>query len=98
MNGKEIVNIDIWYNGAFVSCNWFILTLVFDDLQATARFYYQIGIKQTIDNVDSFKQIVDGNTNITGAEYQTWGESTDINDAAYVIISENLNLQLIPII
>jgi len=96
MNGKEIVNIDIWNNGAFVSCNWFVLTLVFDDLQNVARFYYEIGQMETIDSIETFKQIVNGNANIEGAEYQTWGESADINQAAYIIISENLNLQLIP--
>lgn len=95
MNGKKIVNIDIWYNGNIISCNWFILTLVFDDLQNTARFYYQIGIKQTINNVDSFKQIAVGNTNITGVDYQKWGESEDVNEAAYAIASKNLKLQLI---
>lgn len=94
MQGKAIQNIQIWYNGNFVTCNWFVLTLVFDDLANVARFYYQIGQKQTIDNIESFKMITDGNENITGADYQAWGESADINEAAYIIIAENLNLVL----
>lgn len=95
MTGKRIENIDIWANGFFVSCNWFVLTLVFDDLQNVARFYYQIGKEQTINGTQTFSQVVNGNENITGIAYDEWGESQDINKAGYAILATKLNLKLI---
>lgn len=92
MNGKEIVNIDIWSNGSFVSCNWLIITLVFDDLINVARFYYEIGIYNVN---DGFKSIVNGNENLTGTDYENWGNSKDINEEAYILVAQNLNLQIV---
>lgn len=92
MNGKEIVPVNIWNNGIFVSCNWLIITLVFDDLTNVARFYYQIGVYNL---TDGFKNIVDGNDVLTGTDYQNWGDSQDINAEAYILVAENLNLQIV---
>lgn len=92
MNGKEIVSIDIWNNGTFVSCNWLIITLVFDDLINVARFYYEIGVYNVN---EGFKSIANGNEVLTGDDYETWGESQNINDEAYILIAEKLNLQIV---
>lgn len=92
MNGKEIQDISIWSNGNNVICNWLLITLVFDDLTNVARFYYQIG---TYNVNDGFKSIIDGNEVLTGADYITWGDSQDINNEAYTLIAENLNLQIL---
>lgn len=37
-----------------------------------------------------------GNTTISGAEYQAWGEQADVNFAAYEYICTQLNLTLNP--
>jgi hypothetical protein len=46
---------------------------------------------------ETVKTIVQsGNTTITGAAYDEWGQSADVNLAAYQYICTQLNLTLIP--
>ena len=90
MNGKQINTISIWCNGAIINCNWLLCTLVFDDLVNVARFYYELGVQ----NEDGFLKVQIGNVSISGEDYVNWDESSSVNDAAYQIVAQKLNLTI----
>lgn len=90
MNGKQINTVAIWANGEIINCNWLICSSVFDDLRNVARFYYEVGIN---DEIGFFKVQV-GNVSIAGDEYIAWDESSSVNDAAYQIVAQKLNLTI----
>ena len=88
MNGKQINTVAIWANGEIINCNWLICTLVFDDLVNVARFYYELGVQDE----DGFLKVQIVNVSISGEDYVNWDESSSVNDAAYQIVAQKLNL------
>jgi hypothetical protein len=98
MLGYSIQPIQLWVNGEIKTANFIVVSIVYDDLKNTATFYYQI-IDQVLNsetgNLENYI-LISGNCYITGADYDTWGESDDINFAAYQYTCNKLNLTLIP--
>lgn len=93
MNGKNIQPIQIWQNGTFVTANFFALQLIFDNLFNTAKFYYVLYNKSGTPAI--YTQVTDGNSNISGTQYIAWGQSQDVNEEAYTIVAQNLNISII---
>jgi len=95
--GYSIQPVQIWTNGQASSGNYIDASIVNDNLSDYAQFYWQISSVTTDSEGAESKQILtQGNTTISGTDYTIWGESQDINLAAYQYICSKLNLTLIP--
>lgn len=84
----NISPITIWNNGKQEIANIIIAQSNYDNLLDTADFYYYLG-------GDNNTKIISGYIKISGEDYQLWGNSSDINLAAYQYICNKLNLTLI---
>ena len=85
----KIQDISIWNNGIDQIANNITAQIDFDNLKDQARFFYYLGGDQNTN-------ITSGYVEISGADYISWGESTDVNLAAYEYIANQLGLTLIP--
>ena len=93
---KTIQPVNVWVNGEQKAANQFNLRIIADDLSSSATFYYEL-IDQTVDPEGNITNTVltNGNSSLSGAEYDSWDESSDVNNEAYVLIAAKLNLTLI---
>lgn len=99
---KAIQPVTLWVNGQQQTANQFDLRIVNDDLIGSATFYFEL-INQVVtpgENPDSEPQVTNvtlanGNSSLQGAEYDSWGDSGDINDEAYTLIAAKLNITLL---
>jgi hypothetical protein len=93
---KTIESVNVWVNGEQKAANQFNLRIIADDLSSSATFYYEL-IDQTVDPEGNITNTVltNGNSSLSGAEYDSWDESSDVNNEAYVLIAAKLNLTLI---
>lgn len=87
---KQIQPIQIWTNGQVQTGNYINAYIINDNLSDAATFYWAIYTSE----IDPVK-ISEGNLTIIDPAYDTWGQSSDINQAAYEWIAEQLNLTLI---
>ena len=95
--GYSIQPVTIWQNGQAQSGNFIDASIVNDNLSDYAQFYWNISKVTTDAEGNETKQsLTQGNTTISGADYDAWGQSADINLAAYQYICSKLNLTLIP--
>jgi hypothetical protein len=95
--GYTIQPVQIWTNGQSQNGNFIDAVIVNDNLSNYAQFYWKISDVIIDSEGQETKQILtQGNTTISGADYITWGQSADINLAAYQYICMQLNLTLIP--
>jgi hypothetical protein len=95
--GYSIEPVDIWQNGESKTGNYIDASIVNDNLHDYAQFYWAISdVTKDIEGNETKQTLSQGNTTISGADYQTWGESSDVNLAAYEYICNKLNLTLIP--
>ena len=95
--GYEIQPIQIWTNGQASEGNYIEATIVNDNLSNYAQFYWVISNVTTgSEGVETKQSLAQGNTTISGADYTAWGQSADINLAAYQYICSKLNLTLVP--
>jgi hypothetical protein len=95
--GYSIQPVDIWQNGESKTGNFIDASIVNDNLSDYAQFYWAISdVTKDIEGNETKQTLSQGNTTISGADYQTWGESSDVNLAAYEYICNKLNLTLIP--
>ena len=95
---KQIQPVTIWSNGQQLTASVLVMTITADDLTANATFSYQLLAPSKIDEdgtVLGYTVIVQGYLNISDAAYDAWGESTNINEAAYVWGAQQLNLTLV---
>jgi len=88
---KQIQSIKIWVNGQEQTGNWINAYIINDNLQDSATFFWAIFTAETDGN-----QLSQGNLTINDPEYDQWGQSGDINQAAYEWICYQLSLTLIP--
>ena len=93
---KAIQPVTIWVNGQQQTATQFSLRIIADDLATSATFYYEL-LSQTTDaeGVVTNTPLANGNSSLSGAEYDAWDESSSINDDAYVRIAAKLNLTLV---
>jgi hypothetical protein len=95
--GYSITPVEIWQNGQSETGNYIDASIVNDNLSDYAQFYWNISKLTTDSEGNETKQsLTQGNTTISGNDYVIWGETTDVNYAAYQYICSQLNLTLIP--
>jgi hypothetical protein len=94
---KNIEPVNVWVNGEVKIANKFQLAIVSDNLKDSATFYYQL--LKVIEENDEFvsqEQLTQGNVSVSGQEYLDWSNSEDVNNDAFVLVAEKLNLILLP--
>jgi hypothetical protein len=84
--GELIKPIKVWKNGASLDAESLDLTIVFDDLESSAKVYYSLK-----DSTGS--QLADGNLDISGADYRTWNTAPNRINWAYNFTIRALRLQ-----
>lgn len=94
--GYEIQPVTIWVNGQAEQGNEIVASIVLDNLNDYAQFYWLINKTSGQSEDKQSTNLANGNTTISGADYQAWGEAADVNLAAYEYICQQLNLTLIP--
>lgn len=92
---KAIEPVNIWQDGQNRSANRIRLTLVQDNLVDSATFLYEFIEEEMNENEPSITILAAGNVTISGEEYDEWGESSPINEDAYIIIANKLNITLL---
>jgi hypothetical protein len=93
---KAIQPVNIWAGGQNVQANNLDMYIVNDNLSSSATFYYQLLSVTTDGEVNTSSQsLVQGNLIMDGTDYENWGNSGDINNAAYVWAAGQLNLTLV---
>lgn len=93
---KTIQPVSIWVNGSVKTSTKFGMDSIFDNLEDSATFYYQL-FSSTLDaeSNEVLTQLAQGNLSMTGTDYENWNDSPDINDAAYQWGATQLNLTII---
>ena len=94
--GYSIQPVQIWTNGQATSGNFIDASIVNDNLSNYAQFYWVISNVTEIDGAETKTALAQGNSTISGADYDAWGASSDVNLAAYEYICTQLNLTLNP--
>jgi len=84
---KQIQPITIWVNGAQQTATLFSLIIINDNLTNSATFYWQLL------DADASK-LADGNLTIGEPDYDVWGSTADVNQAAYEWAATQLNITL----
>lgn len=92
---KPIQPVTIWVNGQQVQANYLSAYIVNDNLESSATFYYALVNRDYVDEQPVDTSLANGNVTIEGQDYINWGNSGDINNDAYVILAQKLNLTLI---
>jgi hypothetical protein len=87
---KQIQPVQIWTNGQVQTGNYINAYIINDNLLDSATFYWAIFTSDIDGN-----QLSEGNLSIIDPEYDVWGQSSDINQAAYEWICDQLGLILI---
>lgn len=90
---KTIQAVNVWQNGQVKSATKFNMNLIFDDLETSATFYYEL-LKVNVDGEgnESTEQVAQGNLSMDAQEYIDWDNS---NDAAYIWGATQLSLTII---
>ena len=91
---KQIQPIQIWVNGSQQTGSLLSAYIINDNLLDSATFYWSILASGSEPDTAGTK-LSEGNSTISGENYIIWGESTDINLAAYQWIATELHLTLI---
>ena len=98
----KIQPIKTWSNGQAKEATQFELRSISDNLATSATFYYSLNseevshMEEEVKVIDKPSQVVaEGNLSMDGEDYLAWGQSTDINAAAYVWGADKLNLVLV---
>lgn len=84
---QNIQPVTIWYNGKLETATTLEVVSVYDNLATTADLRY------TLYTADKLNLASDRLT-ISGGDYLIWGDSADINLAAYQWVAYELNLTL----
>ena len=92
---KQIEPVNIWSNGQQNEANAFGLSVINDNLSSSATFFYQLFNLTILDEIENATSLSKGNLTIESQEYIDWNATPDINEAAYVWATEQLNLVLV---
>lgn len=84
--GELIRPIKVWKAGNTVDAENLDLTIVFDDLESSAKVYYSL-------KDSTGAQVADGNLDISGADYRTWNTAPNRINWAYNFTIRALRLQ-----
>lgn len=96
---KQITPVQIWVSGQEKEATYLGLVSIYDDLESTATFYYQL-YEQALDeegNPILGASITTGNLTMSGQDYQDWGNQSgsSINEWAYNWAATQLNLTIV---
>ena len=91
---KQIQPVSIWVNGQNKQGTWLNAYIINDNLSSSATFYWSI-LSSGTEEGSAGEKLSEGNSTISGDDYTIWGESADINLAAYEWIASQLGLTLI---
>ena len=83
---KPITPVSIWVGGQTKTASHLDLTIINDNLESSATFYWQL--------MSDGASVAQGNLTISGEDYDSWGSEGDVNQAAFVWAAGQLNLQL----
>jgi hypothetical protein len=86
---KNIQSINVWKNGTIIAATKLQVNIVFDNLQNTATFFYQL---LEVVNAEFFP-IAEGNVYMGSTDYTSWDRSID---DAYSYVAGELNLTIVP--
>jgi hypothetical protein len=90
---KTIQSVNVWQNGQVKSATKFNMNSVFDDLETSATFYYELlSVSQDEEGNEVLTQVAQGNLSMVGADYQNWDDS---NDGAYTWGANQLSLTIV---
>jgi hypothetical protein len=90
---KTIQAVNVWQNGQVKSATKFNMNSVFDDLETSATFYYELlSVSQDAEGNEVLTQVAQGNLSMVGADYQNWDDS---NDGAYTWGANQLSLTIV---
>ena len=90
---KTIQAVNVWNNGQLKSATKFNMNSIFDDLETSATFYYELlAVNVDQDGNESTEQVAQGNLSLTGTEYESWDGD---NDWAYSWGATQLSLTII---
>jgi hypothetical protein len=85
---KQIQPISIWVNGADQTATLFSMFIVNDNLLNSATFNYQL--------LDADANLLtSGNLTMGEPDYDVWGSTSEINQAAYQWAASELNITLV---
>lgn len=65
VKGELIKPIKVWKGGATIDADEIDLTVVYDDLESSAKLYYVLTDSTGV-------QLADGNIDVSGDDYKTW--------------------------
>ena len=85
---KQIQPVPMWVNGKNVNADFLNVISVNDNLINSATFYYQLLSAQN-------QELTGGNLTISGAEYDAWGATENVNLAAFYWVAKQLNIILL---
>ena len=85
---KTIQSVNVWNNGVVKSATKFNMNIVFDDLDTSATFYYEL----LSEGNEVLTQVAQGNLSLNGQQYKDWDGSVD---AAYIWGASQLSLTII---
>jgi hypothetical protein len=93
---KTIQPVNTWINGSVQTATKFGMDSIFDNLEDSATFYYQL-FYSTLDaeSNEVLTQVAQGNLTISGADYENWNDSPNVNDAAYQWGATQLGLTIV---
>ncbi len=90
---KTIQSVNVWQNGEVKSATKFNMNSVFDNLEDSATFFYELlSASQDSEGNEVLTQVAQGNLSLNGTEYEGWDGS---NDAAYIWGAGQLSLTII---
>jgi len=98
----KIETFSVWKDGANYQADDLSVRIVSDDLATSATFYYSIS-QSPVESVDEEGRtavapgamLAEGNVSISGEDYDAWGESANVNLAAYEYVASKLGLILV---
>jgi hypothetical protein len=85
---KQIQPFTLWVNGQQQTATLFSLIIINDNLTNSATFYWQLL------DADAVK-LADGNLTMGEPDYDVWGSTADVNQAAYDWAASKLSITLV---
>lgn len=93
---KTIQSVNVWNNGQMKSASGFNMNSIFDNLEDSATFYYELLVVNVdAEGVQTTEQVAQGNLQMTGETYTEWDKTADANEFAYTWGAAQLGLTII---
>lgn len=75
---KTIKSVNVWNNGQIKSATGFNMNSIFDNLEDSASFYYELLVVNTDEEGnETTQQVAQGNLSLSGVDYQSWDGDND---------------------